>query len=75
MAYITKLSKQGNSVGVRIPKEMLDRLGLAQGDSVLIEADDRGVRIQHAESDYTKAMELGKKASVRYRRALAKLAK
>ena len=75
MAHITKLSKQGNSVGVRIPKELLDKLNLSQGDSVLVEANDHGLSIQHADNEYSRAMDIGKEVAVRYRHALAKLAK
>ncbi|MBU1156992.1 MAG: AbrB/MazE/SpoVT family DNA-binding domain-containing protein [Proteobacteria bacterium] len=75
MARVTRVSKQGNSLGVLLPKEFLDGLGLVQGDRVAMRLLDRRIEIVRAEDDYNDAMDLGKECSSRYRRALAKLAK
>jgi putative addiction module antidote len=75
MAYVTRLSRQGNSLGVRIPGEFLRRLGLAQGDSVSLDLQEQRIQITRADDDYNRAMGLGKECGARYRRALGKLAK
>lgn len=42
----TTISKWGNSQGVRIPKELLDKVNLAQNDIVEIIADDENIIIK-----------------------------
>jgi antitoxin component of MazEF toxin-antitoxin module len=39
-----KLRKQGNSLGITIPREELDRLGLAEGDLVAVDINRLEVR-------------------------------
>lgn len=75
MRHITKVSKQGNSLGVRLPKDLLEGLGLVQGDRVALSLRDRRIEITRADDDYERAMDLGRECGSRYRRALAKLAK
>lgn len=40
---IVKLTPRGNSLAVTIPKDMLDQLGLVQGDELSLLARDDGV--------------------------------
>ncbi|MCB2225774.1 MAG: AbrB/MazE/SpoVT family DNA-binding domain-containing protein [Desulfarculaceae bacterium] len=75
MAHLTKIARQGNSAGVRIPKEMLEESGLALGDEVTLQVSGDGIRINKADQAYNRAMELGREGAARYRRTLAKLAK
>lgn len=75
MPRVTRISKQGNSLGVIVPKEFLDGLGLVQGDRVSMSMNNQRIEIVRAEDDYNFAMDLGKECSARYRHALAKLAK
>lgn len=42
----TTISKWGNSQGVRIPKELLDKVNLAQNDVVEVIADDENIIIK-----------------------------
>jgi putative addiction module antidote len=45
----TKLTPRGNSLAVTIPKEILDAVGLKQGDSLDLTARDDGViELRHA---------------------------
>jgi antitoxin component of MazEF toxin-antitoxin module len=39
-----KLRKQGNSLGITIPREELDRLGLVEGDLVAVDINRLEVR-------------------------------
>jgi putative addiction module antidote len=75
MQFITKVSRQGNSLGVRLSKEMVDRLHLRQGDPVVLNLREKHIEITKADDDFNRAMELGKAFSARYRRALDRLAK
>jgi putative addiction module antidote len=44
-----KLSPRGNSLAVTIPKEMLEAVGLRQGDELsLLARDDGVIEIRHA---------------------------
>lgn len=46
--YNTKIQKWGNSQGLRIPKSLLDSIGLQENDNVqLIQAED-GIQIRKA---------------------------
>ncbi len=74
MFHVTKLTKQGNSVGVRIPKKMLQEAGLNPGDEVVLRLSQGGIHISKAGQNYTRAMQLGREGAVRYRRALKRLA-
>ena len=70
MAYKTKISKQGNDPVVKLPLEILDELGLVQGDSVTIELNGPRIEITRAEVDYNRATDKGRKRATRYRRTL-----
>lgn len=41
-----RVQKWGNSLGVRIPKPLAQKLGLAEGTPVEVEADDDGIVIR-----------------------------
>jgi antitoxin MazE len=43
---ITKISKWGNSCGIRIPKEAMMKMGFNLGDTVQIEIDDGKMTIR-----------------------------
>jgi len=74
MTYTTKISKQGNSLGIRVPKDLLDSLGLVQGDEVTMTVNNERLEVLRANDDYNFAMALGRECASRYRHALAKLA-
>lgn len=68
------LRKIGNSVGVIIPKEMLDRFGLREGDELNLEAKDGGIILQPTDSEFARQIEIGRKFMDKYKVALQKLA-
>ena len=75
MTHTAKIGKQGNSVGVIIPKPVLEASGLARGDEVTISHAGQGrIEIRPAGSDYNREMELARAGMDRYAKALAKLA-
>jgi len=70
-----KLRKVGSSVGVIIPKEMLDKLHLTEGDQVYASADNNGLQLTPYDPDFDAAMEAFSRTRRKYRNALRKLAK
>lgn len=71
-----KIKKIGNSTGVILPKELLVRLGLEQGDTLYVtELPDGGVKLVPRDPDFERGMEIARKAMRTYKNALRELAK
>jgi putative addiction module antidote len=71
-----ELKKIGNSTGLILPKELLARLGLQQGDSVTVtEGPDRSLTVSAYAEDDERTMELARKVMRDYRNTLKALAK
>ena len=71
-----KVRKVGNSLGVVLPKEVLSRLKVQDGDKVfLTEAPDGSYRITPYDPEFEKQIKIGKKFMARYRNTLRALAK
>ena len=70
-----ELKKIGNSTGLILPKELLARLGLQQGDSVVVTENGTGLSISRDEQVLTEGMEIARTAMKTYRAALSELAK
>jgi putative addiction module antidote len=70
-----EIKKIGNSTGLILPKELLARLGLEQGDEVIVTEAPGGFNVSRAEDDIERGMEIARKAMVTYRPALKELAK
>jgi putative addiction module antidote len=70
-----KLIKIGNSTGVVLPKELLERIGLAQGDSVSVSADDDGLMLKPHDAEFAEQMAAAREVMARRRKALRELAK
>jgi putative addiction module antidote len=70
-----KLRSIGNSVGVVLPKELLARLGLQEGDTLhVVEAPD-GFRLTRTDPDFERQMEVAREVMRRRRAVLRELAK
>lgn len=70
-----KLIPVGNSTGVILPKEVLARLRVSKGDQLtLIETPD-GYRIQVADPDFQREMEMAREIMRKDRAILRELAK
>lgn len=69
------LRKIGNSVGIIIPKDVLDRLGLKVGDSLQLESKEADILLRHQNADLTRQIESARKGMAKYRNALRELAK
>jgi putative addiction module antidote len=71
-----KIRKFGNSLGVVLPKEVIQRLHTGDGERVfLIEAEDGGYRLTPYDPDFEKKMEKAEELMSRYRNTLRALSK
>jgi putative addiction module antidote len=74
--YILQIKKIGNSTGLILPKELLARLKLTEGDKLhIVEQTERGIKLSPYDPKHAEAMEIARKSFRRYAdtyRALAK---
>lgn len=70
-----KLIRVGNSKGVILPKEVLDRLRLDLGDTLSMTDTAEGIELRPAEDDFEEQMAAAREVMRRRRRALRELAK
>ena len=70
-----KIRKFGNSVGVILPKDVLARLRVGEGDTVYATESPDGVRLTPADSDFEEKMALAEKIMRQDRDILRVLAK
>lgn len=68
------IRKIGNSEGVIIPKEVLDRLGLKAGDQMELTAKNGGLHMQPLEEAFQRQLEHANRFMDKYKIALKKLA-
>ena len=72
--HSTNIRKIGNSSGVNLPKEVLEKLNLSDGDKVNIVMTSNGVTLTPYDPNFDKAMELYKRNASKYRSAMRTLA-
>ncbi|MBU1212520.1 MAG: AbrB/MazE/SpoVT family DNA-binding domain-containing protein [Alphaproteobacteria bacterium] len=71
-----QLKKIGNSTGLILPKELLARLNLEQGDEVIVSEGPEGFSVTRSSDEaMEKGLEIARKAMKTYRNALKELAK
>jgi putative addiction module antidote len=71
-----EIKRIGNSTGLILPKELLARLNLAQGEWVYVtELPDGGVRLTPYDPDFEEVMRLSDEVMDEYRDTLRALAK
>ena len=70
-----EIKKIGNSTGVILPKEMLARLRLEQGDTIIITETPDGFMATRQDPAFEKAMGLARRGMKKYHNALTELAK
>ncbi|MCX5516390.1 AbrB family transcriptional regulator [Kaistia algarum] len=71
-----EIKKIGNSTGLILPKELLAKLDLKQGEWLNVtENADGSIRLSTYDPDFDKAMQIAERAMKTYRNALAELAK
>jgi len=70
----TVVRKIGNSEGVIIPKDLLERMNLKAGDSLVISEDKGNIVLTKAEDNFERQMDAARDIMDRYKTALQKLA-
>jgi putative addiction module antidote len=74
--YVLQVKRIGNSTGLILPKELLARLKLAEGDKLhVVEQTERGLKLTPYDPKHAKAMEIARRSFRKYAdtyRALAK---
>lgn len=76
MVVELKLRKIGNSVGVVLPKEVLNHLKVGEGDTICVtETVDGSLRVGPSNDEFKKQMEAAEGVINRYRNTLRELAK
>jgi putative addiction module antidote len=74
--YLLQIKKIGNSVGLILPKELLARLKLKEGDKLhVVEQTERGIRLSPYDPKHGKAMEIARRSFRKYADTYKALAK
>lgn len=68
------IRKIGNSEGIIIPKDVLDRLGLKAGDSLEITAENGGLQMHPVSEALERQLDAARYIMDKYKVALKKLA-
>jgi putative addiction module antidote len=65
--HLLQVKKIGNSLGLILPKELLARLKLAEGDKLyVVEQTERGIKLSPYDPKHVKAMEIARRSFRRY---------
>lgn len=70
-----KLRKVGNSVGLVLPKDVLDRLNVSEGDELHLAEIEGALRLSPYDDEFDKQLAIARKGMSKYRNALRTLAK
>jgi len=70
-----KVRKIGNSLGVVLPKDVLAKLRVSEGDELTVSDLQSGVALQRHDAELQEQIEAARRAMKRYRNALRELAK
>jgi putative addiction module antidote len=74
--YVLQVKKIGNSTGLILPKELLARLKLAEGDKLhVVEQTERGLKLTPYDPKHAEGMEIARRSFRRYADAYKALAK
>ncbi|PKM43058.1 MAG: AbrB/MazE/SpoVT family DNA-binding domain-containing protein [Gammaproteobacteria bacterium HGW-Gammaproteobacteria-1] len=73
--HTLKLRKVGSSIGVILPKELLERLHLQEGDQLFAEENSTGLHLTPLDPDFEATMAAFERTRRKYRNALHQLAK
>jgi putative addiction module antidote len=73
---VLQIRKIGNSVGLILPKDLLARLKLKEGDTLhIVEQTERGLKLSPYDPKHAKAMEIARRAFRTYADTFKALAK
>ncbi|MCJ8147985.1 AbrB/MazE/SpoVT family DNA-binding domain-containing protein [Shinella sedimenti] len=69
------IRKIGNSEGIIIPKDVLDRMGVKAGDEIVLREEDGEIRLAAQNADLAEQLKAARMGMEKYRVALRELAK
>jgi len=75
MAAVVKVRKVGNSLGVILTKDVVDSLGVAEGDELFAIRTPDGIRLTPYDPNFATAIESTRDYMRRHRDALHELSK
>ena len=75
MAAVVKVRKVGNSMGVILTKDVVESLGVTEGDELFAIRTPDGIRLTPYDPDFATAIESTREYMRRHRDALHELAK
>jgi len=74
--YVLQVKKIGNSVGLILPKDLLARLKLGEGDKLyIVEQTERGIKLSPYDPKHAEAMEIARRSFRKYADTYKALAK
>ena len=74
--YLLQIKKVGNSLGLVLPKELLARLKLKEGDRFhIVEQTERGIKLTPYDPKHAEGMELARRSFRKYADTYKALAK
>lgn len=69
------IRKIGNSEGIIIPKDVLDRMGVKAGDELILSEEDGKIKLVPQNTDLAEQLKAARLGMKKYRVALRELAK
>lgn len=75
MHRTTKLRKIGSSLGAILPKEILNDLGVGNGDEMLVIRTEQGIMLTPYDPDFEEAMAVFERGRKKFRNALRELSR
>jgi len=74
--YLLQIKKVGNSLGFILPKELLARLKLKEGDKLhVVEQTERGIKLTPYDPKHAQGMEIARRSFRKYADTYKALAK
>ena len=74
--YVLRVKKIGNSVGLILPKDLLARLELSEGDKLhVFEQTERGIKLTPYDPKHAEAMDIARRSFRKYADTYKALAK
>lgn len=70
-----KIRRIGNSLGATLPRAVLDRLKLSEGDTLYLTESPEGFKLTPYDEDFARAMKAFERTRKKYRNAFRELAK
>ncbi len=70
-----KLTDVGDSIGLIIPEEILEKMGAKKGDTLMVLETKSGIELRTFEPAFAKQMEIAEKVMEKERQVLRRLAR